>query len=316
MTNPEQPAQISSGPPAMKRWVVVLLPVLFLALAFLALLYRRGSVGHGRESRPVLSQEESRRLADLSKSTIDQGHYQDALQPTLRLYKAYPENHIYIGRLADIYAQLGQYGEEAGYWEKYMDYAPTPIEACPQFGQAYWKQGEKFETKAIAAYQRCLALDPSNTDSIFYLAHALEMSSQWPQAAEQYQKGLAISPSYTDLTLGLARCQLRMDKPDSARKLIVPVLNQHPTNSGAMLVLGMYYLHQENYAGAKKVLTSGSQLVPSDPDFPVLLARVADQMSDNAEALRQYSRIVELKPGDERARSKRDALQAMQNAAQ
>jgi len=315
MPNIKKPAAKSSSHPVIKRWLVVLLPVLFLALAYVALLHRRGSLGSGRESKLNLSQEESRRLADLSKSTVDQGHYADALQPTLKLYTAYPANHIYIGRLADIYDHLGRYDEEAQYWEKYMDHAPNPIEACPQIGQAYWKQGDKFEPQAIAAYRRCLALDPKNTDSLFYLAHALEMSGQWAQAAEQYQKGLAISPAYTDLTLGLARSWLRMDKPDDARKVLVPVLRKSPDSSGALLVLGMYYLHQENYAAAKKVLNKGVQLADSDPDFHVLLARVAEQTNDDAEALRQYTRLVELNPGDERARSRRDSLKATKMAS-
>jgi len=314
MTNIENPDEKPSSHPALKRWPIVLLPVLFLALACGAFLYRRGSFGAGRESKVNLSQEESRRLAELSKSTVDQGRYADALQPTLRLYAAYPANHIYIGRLADIYDHLGRYDEEARYWEKYMDHAPSPIEACPQFGQAYWKQGEKSEPQAIAAYRRCLALDPENTDSLFYLAHALEMSGQWAQAAEQYQKGLSISPNYTDLTLGLARCWLRMDKADEAKRVIVPALSKSPVSSGALLVLGMYYLRQENYPASKKVLTKGVRLADSDPDFHVLLARLAEQMNDDAEALRQYTRLVELDPADKRARAKRDSLEATKMA--
>ena len=316
MTDPETSNEKSSSGRTTKRLLLALLPVTFLAITCVALLYQRGSFGFGGGSRLILSQEESRRLADLSKSTFDEKRYADALQPTLRLYKAYPENHIYIGRLADIYDHLGRYDEEARYWEKYMDHAPTPVEACPQLGQAYWKQGEKFEPQAISAYQRCLALDPKNTDSLFYLGHALEMSGQWAQAAQQYQTGLAISPAYTDLTLGLARCWLRMDRPDDARKLIVPILSKRPVSSGALLVLGMYYLHQENYVAAKRVLTSGVLIADSDPDFHVLLARVAEQMNDNTEALREYTRVVDLKPEDQQMRSRRDLLQAMRGASQ
>ncbi len=316
MTDPEKPTEKPLSGPTTKRWLMALLPVTFFTITCVALLYQRGSFGFGSGSRLILSQEKSRRLADLSKSMFDEKRYADTLQPTLRLYKAYPENHIYIGRLADAYDHLGRYNEEAKYWEKYMDHAPTPIGACPQLGQAYWKQGEKFEPQAIGAYQRCLALDPTNTDSLFYLGHALEMSGQWAQAAQQYQTGLAISPAYTDLTLGLARCWLRMDRPDDAKKLIVPILGKRPVSSGALLVLGMYYLHQGNYVAAKKALTRGVLIADSDSDFHVLLARVAEQMNDNTEALREYTKVVELKPEDQQVRSRRDTLQAMQGASQ
>lgn len=301
-------------PSGMKRLLPLLLPLVFLGLAYLLLVSRQRFFGpHGGE-RVVLSPEESQRLADQSKSLVGQGNYADALKPTLTLSQAYPENHIYLGRLADIYDHLGRYDEEARYWEKYMDHAPLPIEACPQIGQAYWKQGEKFEAQAVAAFQRCLALDPKNTDSLFYLAHALEMSGQWGQAAEQYQNGLAISPGYTDLALGLARCWLRLDRPDDAKKLAEQILSKHPDSSGAYLVLGLFYLHQDSYPEAKKALTRGSRLAETDPDFHLLLARVAEHMNDNAEALRQYNRLVELRPGDAEIRSRRDGL-AAQNAS-
>jgi len=319
MTEPEQSkeqgelktdgAASPSTTPHKNRALTAAIPLLFLALAYVALFSRYRLFGP-RDQRIVLTQEQSQRLTDRSKSLMDEGRYSDALAPTLTLSQAYPDNHIYLGHLADIYDHLGRYGDEAHAWEQFMNRAPVPVEACPKIGQAYWKQGDKFEAQAVAAYQRCLALDPSNTDSIFYLAHALEMSNQWPQAADYYQKGLAISPDYTDLALGLARCWVRLDKLDDAQKLALQVLSKHPDSSGAFLVLGMVDLHQENYAGAKKQLTHGVELSDSDPDFHFLLARVAEDTNDTAEELRQYNRLVELRPDDAQIRSRRDALAA------
>jgi tetratricopeptide (TPR) repeat protein len=320
MTEPEQSkeqgeiktdgaAGSPSTTPHKNRVLTAAIPLLFLALAYVAL-FSRYHLFSPRDQRIVLTQEQSQRLADRSKSLMDEGRYSDALAPTLTLSQAYPDNHIYLGHLADIYDHLGRYSDEASAWEKYMNRAPVPVEACPKIGQAYWKQGDKFEAQAVAAYQRCLALDPSNTDSIFYLAHALEMSNQWPQAADYYQKGLAISPDYTDLALGLARCWVRLDKLDDAQRFALQVLSKHPDSPGAFLVLGMVDLHQENYAGAKKQLTHGVELSDSDPDFHFLLARVAEDTNDTAEELRQYNRLVELRPDDAQIRSRRDALAA------
>lgn len=307
MTEAKKPnADPSPAPSKSKRLLTLLLPLLFLAIAYFGLVYR-SHIMPG-ERKIVLTAEESHDLEEKSKSLLDEKKYSDALVPTLTLSKAYPENHIYLSRLADIYDQLGKYDEEARALEKYMDHAPMPIEACPQIGQAYWKQGEKFEDQSINAYRRCLALDPKNTDSIFYLAHALEMSGQRAEAAVQYQNGLAISPQYVDLELGLARCLVRLDKPDDARKLAEKIISEHPKSSGAFLVLGMLYLHQENYPEAKKFLTQGMQISESDPDFHLLLARVAQETNDSAEELRQYNRLVELKPNDQQYRARRDYL--------
>jgi tetratricopeptide (TPR) repeat protein len=301
------PAPVSSS--KAKRLLTLLLPLAFLAVVYVALVYRSRSL---QGDRITLTQTESRKLEDESKALLDEKRWDDALKPTLTLSKAYPENHIYLGRLGEIYDHLGKYDEEARTWEKYMDHAPMPIEACPQIGQAYWKQGDNFEQQAIAAYRRCLAIDPKNTDSIFYLAHALEMTGDWSQAADQYRSGIAVSPNYVDLQLGLARCYVRMDKGDDAKKLAEKIVADHPDSSGGLLVLGLLYLHQENYPEAKKYLTKGAQISETDPDFHLLLARVARETNDHAEELRQYNRLVELRPNDQQIRARHDYL--VQNA--
>ena len=260
MTEPVKPEPARTPARAPKPggagWRRVLLPLILLAV-FGAAIYGR-HLWLERGHRVTLTPQEAQRLADTSKSLMDQGKYQDALAPTLQLFQAYPENHIYIGHLAEIYDHLGKYDEEAKYWEMYVDRAPTPVEACPKYGQAYAKQGK--DKEAITAFERCLSFSPKNSDSYFYLAHAQEMDGQWDQAAKNYEAGLAISPDYTDLKLGLARCRLRQDKPDESLKIANEVLAKNPNKADALLILG----------------------------------------------------LVELVPGDQRIRARRDALQAKQ----
>lgn len=289
------------------------LPIVFLGLVYVALYTQRGLWGFGwGEIKTTLTAAESEQLDGQSQGYVAAQQYEDAVAPTLKLYRAYPENHIYIARLADIYDHLGKYEEEAKYWERYLDHAPTPIAACPQIGEAYWKQGEAHERQAIAAYERCLAIDPLNADSIFYLAHALEMTGNWERAAELYEKGLKLSPEYTDLRLGLARSWLRLDKTVEAKSIVEDILKKRPDRSDALLLAGMICLHVDDYARAKEYLTRGAAL-SSDPDFHVLLARVAEHQDDDAAALREYTKLVDLRPNDQRARAKRDALLAAQN---
>jgi len=286
----------------------VLLPLALLAV-FGAAIYGR-HLWLARGSRATLTPQDAQLLTDSSKAFMDQGRYQEALAPTLKLYQAYPENHIYIGHLAEIYDHLGQYGEEAQYWEKYVDRAPTPVEACPKYGQAYAKAGR--DKEAIAAFQRCLSFSPKNSDSYFYLAHAQEMDGQWDEAAKNYEAGLAISPDYTDLKLGLARCRLRQDQPAEALKIANQVLAKNPNKADALLILGMVYLHDDKPAEAKTALERGVKLADTDPDFHRLLARAYGDLNDSKGELREYNRLVELLPNDKAIRARRDALQAKQ----
>jgi tetratricopeptide (TPR) repeat protein len=286
----------------------VVLPLVLLAIFGMAIYGRHAWLA--RATRVTLTPLEAQRLADSSNTLMDRGKYKEALAPTLKLYQAYPENHIYLGHLAEIYNHLGQYEEEAQAWEKYVDRAPTPVEACPRFGQAYAKAGKPQE--AIAAFWRCLAFDTENSDSYLFLAHQLELDAQWDEAAKLYEKGLTVSPNYADLKLGLARCRLHQNNANEARDIANQVLAQKPDKADALLILGMVYLREDKPAEAKTVLERGVKLAGTDPDFHLLLARAYSSLNDSAGELREYNRLVELKPGDERIRARRDSLQAKQ----
>ena len=269
-----------------------------------------GLFGRHTPARPTLTPAEAQQLDNSSRSAIRAQKFEEALTPTLKLHEVYPENQIYIERLAQIYDHLGRYPEEAQMWEQYMDRAPTPIEGCPQLGQAYWKQGSEHEQEAVHAFERCLAIDPTNTDSIFYLAHALEMTGDWDRAAGLYEKGLAISPTYTDLALGLARCRIRQERLVEAKATVDRILAKSPDKADALLILGMIYMRQDKWDDAKKALEHGARISTGDPDFPTLLARIASHQNNHAEELRQYNRLVELEPDDATIRAKRDRLAA------
>jgi len=280
---------------------------LALLVIYAIVRFRSYDIGKHGPTRPTLTQAEAQQLEIQSKTLIGEQKFQDALEPTLKLHEAYPENYIYSGRLADMYDHLGRYADEAQMWEKYLDRSPTPVQACPQYGQAYWKQGSGHEKQAIAAFERCASFDPKNTDLIFYLAHSLEMSGDWDQAAQQYERGLEISPQYIDLELGLARCRVRQDRQDEAKQIAQKVLAKAPATADALLILGMVYLHQDKYRDARKVLDRGAKLAPNDTDFKQLLDRVAAEEKNSGD---QRNRPDKQKPADGETRAKHASIAA------
>ncbi len=290
--------------------IVRIVVPLFIVGVFLAVIFLKpGSSWFGKLRGTALTPEESRQLNDEGKSLFVAGKYQEALTPLLRLNKAYPDNHIYLEQLAQTYDHLGRYKEEAEYWEKYMDHAPTPLQACPGLGQAYAKQGEAHQKQAMSAFERCLALDPNNTDSIFYLAHFLE-ADQPDRAAELYARGLKLVPTYADLRLGLARIWYRQDKTAEAKQAAEQVLARNPNYQDALLLMGMMYYKENNYAQAKAYLQRGTAVGDTYLDFHVLLARIAEDEKNIPEAIKQYTRLAQLKPDEPRYRSKLDTLSA------
>ncbi len=282
--------------------IAVGLPALLLLLYLAPSLKPAARISAASSLTPSQSSE----LWKGSSSLLQQGRYTEALADVMKLHEAYPGNHLYLERAAELYGRLGQQEKEAEFWEKYFDRAPNPLTACPQIGQAYWKQEKR--AQAISAFERCLALDPDNSDSIFFLAHALETSGQTDRAAELYVRGMKLAPGYSDLQIGLARVRLRQGKLAAAKIAVMGVLRRSPRNVDALLAAGLIEARLGDLAEAKQHLERGASLSDGYLDFHAALAEIAEKEKDFPEAIRQYNRILQDHPEDQDVRSRRDAL--------
>lgn len=279
-----------------------------LAVAVLALgafywgLYRMPVPG----AKAGMDPEQSRELQDQAAVMRRYGKWARALPPTMKLHNAYPDNHIYIGQLAEIYDHLGKYREEAAMWEQFLVHAPLPIEGCPQIGEAYEKQ--ELAKQAIAAFEKCLALEPESPDQIFYLARALEHDGQTDRAAELYQRGTAANPAYADLTIGLARIRLRQGKPEEARRVAAAALVESPNNADALLVLGLACLREGDRAAARNYFERGVRVADGYADLHLALANLDEQDANLNEAIEHYQKVVALDKSNQQAAERLDLL--------
>jgi tetratricopeptide (TPR) repeat protein len=190
----------------------------------------------------------------------------------LRLQQAFPENHIYIQELANIYQALGRYGDEAQMWERFLQYAPLPGEGCPQIGIAYQKQSRTPD--AEKAFERCHTIEP-NSDNILFYAHAIEMNGDYRKAAALYEQGVKRSPDYSDMSLGLARVQMFQEQLGPAKKRVLAVLKRSPDYVDALLLAGMICTRQRELVEARKYLQHGFKLSPSYRDLQLALGQLA-----------------------------------------
>jgi tetratricopeptide (TPR) repeat protein len=219
-----------------------------------------------------LSTDEAREIMERIRLRLLEKNFEQALPETLRIHKAFPENHIYIDQLATIYGAMGRFEDEAAMWEKYLLYAPMPGDACPQVAIAYKKQNK--DREALNAYERCYTMEP-NSDNILYYAEALERIGNRTKALTLYELGVKRSPHYADMIVGLARVEMFMDRIVDARKRVLEVLKTSPDNVDALLVAGMVCTRTGEYEAAQRYLQHGLQLSPDYQDLRIALARVA-----------------------------------------
>ncbi|HEY1338876.1 MAG TPA: tetratricopeptide repeat protein [Bryobacteraceae bacterium] len=293
------------------RAVARLFPPAFVLFLFVDLLMnpnipRLGSTTVSAGEAGKLSANASRELLERTRKLVREGKDQQALEPALKLYNAWPENYLYIRTLAEIYQRLDRPKEEAEFWEKFLQYAPLPDEACPDIGKAYWRQ--KRWDEAINAYQRCLSIDPDVIDSIFFLAHAYELRGNYDRAGAIYREGVAKRPHNSDCRIGLARVEMRTGRVSAAKKRILEVLADSPNNVDALLVAGIVYYLEGDNKRAREYLLQGSARTNGYADYYVMLGRVAESEGHAAEARTRYAHALELQPDYEDAARRLRAL--------
>jgi tetratricopeptide (TPR) repeat protein len=230
------------------------------------------TAGDDTTSPNALSTAATRELLEESRALIQSNRLEEALVPLKKLHAAYPEDQIYSQQMAETYERLSMFREAAESWENYLEYSPTPIEACPQIAFAYQKQGKRRE--ALKAFERCWSIDEQNVDSIVSYAHALEMEGQFGRAKELYQKGVRLAPHYPDLAVGLARVQARMGEAAAARPRIDAVLREHPDDADALLAAGLVYWKLGEIPTAIRYLERGRRIAPAYRDIGTILAQV------------------------------------------
>lgn len=254
-----------------------------------------------------LNPETARALQDESAVMRRYGNWARALPPTQQLHEAYPESHIYVAELAEIYHHLSRYREEAAMWEAFWMRAPLPIEACPQIGDAYQNQG--LTKQAIGALERCLTVEPESPDQMFYLARALERDGEIERAAALYAHGLAARPEDPDLTLGLARARLRQGKYAECRALADSVVKRSPNNPDALLVLGLLATREGHRTEARNYLERGVRAADGYADLHLALANLAEQDANLDVAIVHYRRVAELDKGNSAAAERLQMLE-------
>jgi tetratricopeptide (TPR) repeat protein len=266
--------------------------------------------------RPALPSSEaiavarSRELAARIRILMGSERYDQALAPTVEIVRINPANQVYMRQLADIYDHIGRPAAAAAAWEQFVNHSPTPEEACPAIGRAYEKIGDM--GKALDAYRRCVTYAPRDPDMTFYLGHAYERSGDLARAKEAYQAGLALTPAYSDLQLGLARIDLREDRPGQALQKAREALGRNAENCDALLVAGLASMRLKE-RGTRGYLEKGSSLCPKDLDFSVALATLARADGRVEEARRLYRHVLKNNPSHQEAR---DGLARLERSVQ
>jgi tetratricopeptide (TPR) repeat protein len=244
----------------------------------------------------LLDPEESRRLQEDSAVMQHFGKWKQALKPTLQLHASFPDNPTYMDQLGRIYDRLGRYREAAAIWGGLPRPLPHAHRRLPADRPVLRETGPG--QGGHRGFPTVPGAPTRQSDSIFYLAHALERNQETDRAAALYREGMTVHPEYYDLTIGLARMQLRQGRARDAWQLAGKVVAQQPGNVDALLVLGLACRQLGDRAGALGYLRHGAELADGYADFHAVLAQIAEEDTDLDGAILHLRKAAALDPGN------------------
>ena len=254
-----------------------------------------------------LTDQDSRQLLESSDSFRRQGQPEKALPLLQQLRAAYPQNHIYMRQMAEVYHQLGRFKEEAATWEDFLKVAPLPVEGCPSIILAYQRSAQAKES--IDAAKRCVDIDPNNLDFSYYLGYSYELEKQFEKAVEVYSAAMPRDEKNMDLRVGLARTRMHQGNPSQALELAGEVLKHSPQNVDAMLVMGLSFWHQGNLVQARNYLEKGAAVAHEYTEFYVALGKIAEEENQKGKAKEAYSHALKLEPNNQDIAQRLQSLQ-------
>jgi tetratricopeptide (TPR) repeat protein len=230
-----------------------------------------------------------------SQSAFVAARYDEALQPTIELTRALPNQQVYAERLALIYQHLGRSADEAAAWERVVAVSPTPVDACPALPDAYVRAVGLSDT-ALDAFERCSAFEPKNADMLFYLARARERSGRADLAEATYREAIRFDRAHGDSRLGIARLDLRAGRLEQAEHAAAAVLNSSPNNTDALLIAGISAQRRGRMGDARRHLERGLALAEHYVDVHIALGILDFSEAHVADARRHFERAVQLDP--------------------
>ena len=218
-----------------------------------------------------LSEVQARALVAKANQYLEAKENEKALPLFQQLHNAFPQNASFIEQLAKLYSKMNRPKEEAEMWEQFLQSSQLPAEGCPYIGLAYRKLND--EVRAFDSFRRCLEIE-ENSDTLFFMGHALERRGETARAEVLYEKAMQRAPDYPDVVIGVARIWIKRGKIYKAKELILKQMQRFADNPDALLVAGLACARSQDYPAARKYFARGLQLRPNDPDLKSELAHL------------------------------------------
>jgi len=162
--------------------------------------------------------------------------------------------------------------------------------------------------RAIEAFERALADNPSDTRTLFALGNTARALGLTPAAEEFYRRVLALEPGRLEAIVNLANLLRASGQFQAAEAVLCPALARDQKNPELLLVLGSV---RREMSRPDEAIALYRQVLDEDSNSIAAQVNLADLLADrgeDTEALILYARALKSDPGNAQARLNRAVL--------
>ena len=229
---------------------------------------------------------------------IDRGRVQQCYEKALKLA---PDDSDVVLRLADVYADSGEFQKAADAYAKLLEKSPDARQIRERLALNYVRAEQK--EKAIAVLEEIIKREPLRFEIYNYLGELYEDVDKDERAISNYQQSLVINPNQLAPTLRLALVQLKLKQYDAVRTTLDNAKERFPTSHLVPYYFGLLYSETKDYPRAVTAFADTESLALESPDevkldssFYFYYGSACERAGDFDKAATLFRKSIELDP--------------------
>lgn len=224
---------------------------------------------------------------------LNEGRSGDALTLLQSLRTAQAASADFWQLMALAHKGEGQFDEAEQSFHKSIELAEQP-HVLTNLANFYRQRNDN--TRALAFYDRALALQPTNIPAQINRGHCLRDLQDYDAAAAAFMKVVTLAPGNTNARLGFAQVLQQQGRQEQALDVFNGVLNEQPEQVAALNGLGISLKVLGYVDDAVDTLMRAAHLAPNSPEILSNLASALALADREEEAIAAYQRAIELDP--------------------
>lgn len=192
--------------------------------------------------------------------------------------------------LGTAYSALNDFKNARRFLQKAVDLLPERIGY--RFQLARLLVQVSLAGEAADQYETILARDSSFLPAIYQLGLLMYERRDYGRAADYFRRIVRLNPADFISQYYLGACYATMERPDSARYVLSACVTLQPTYTPAVALLASLYFSKPDYRQALRLYSRAVQLRPDNADLLYREGLCHEKLSDYASAIRAYRTAI------------------------